>query len=148
MDENAVDPFVIRRITVPEILDVVSVYCKDAGNLVKEYPNFFCREHDDASEFEITIDKETPWANGTGFLRGEWIYELYVPLIWYLKCKKCGKKQSVAFQFYFSTEEWKSVKEQLQTSTLTKENMMHRKLGDYSHHKFFDGRLSFEKRTT
>ena len=149
MNENIIDPFVLRKITLPEILDVVRNYCKDAGNLVKNYPDFFCREHNDVIyDFEITIDDKTPWANGTGFLRGEWIYKLYVPLIWYLTCKKCEQKQSVAFQFYLSTDEWASVKEKLTTSTLTKENMMYRKLGEYSHHIFFDGRLSFERRTT
>ena len=68
-------------------------------------------------------------------------------LIWNKKCKECEDEELVAFQFHFSTDEWEDVKKELSKIPLSEDNMMRRKLGDYSFYEFFDGHLSFEKKS-
>ena len=148
MDEEAIDPFVVRAITGPEIHKVVNEYCKDADTLVNNYSGFFCRKCDYRHGFKISKVDEEPFMNGTGLLlNNRWVYNLYTPVRWNKKCKECGNEELVAFQFHFSTDEWEDVKKELAQTPLSEDNMMRKKLANYSFYEFFDGRLSFEKKS-
>lgn len=54
MNDISIDPFVFRKTTILEIHKIIEDFCKDADKLVMNYPNYFCRNHDDIGGFGIS----------------------------------------------------------------------------------------------